>query len=144
MPCLGSSAQFIYNRNKSHQEQTAYDPGESSPAASPMMSRRAVARFIDRVCGVPSCGRGCTHTDEELYRAVDNVYAVLGDDAPYTEEEVIAALDRFDLNEEKAISHLLASQHTNGTPYLMCLLLHLAEAIWQGKAMKMYSLLTRK
>lgn len=54
--------------------------------------------------------------DEELYRAVDNVYAVLGDDAPYTEDEVIAALERFDMNEEKAISHLLGTQSSTGIP----------------------------
>lgn len=54
------------------------------------------------------------NADEELYRAVDNVYAVLGDDAPFTEDEVISALEACDFNEEKAISHLLGAQNGSG------------------------------
>jgi hypothetical protein len=54
-------------------------------------------------------------TDEELYKAVDNVYGVLGDDAPVTEDEVIAALQRFDFDEEKAVSALLAEIGSKST-----------------------------
>jgi hypothetical protein len=47
---------------------------------------------------------------------VDNVYGVIGDDAPVTEDEVIAALQRFDFDEEKAVSALLAEIGSKSTP----------------------------
>jgi len=95
-----------------HQPEQTYDPG-TCRSSSCMTCHVATITRCSLIAG--SRDTHTTHEDEELYKAVDNVYGVIGDDAPVTEDEVIAALQRFDFDEEKAVSALLAQIGSKST-----------------------------
>ncbi len=101
------AAQFIYGRKPTEEEQ-ACDPGMVWRCWVGVWGGGVVTALTQIICtSLYAVGK-----DEALYIAVDNVYSVLGDDAPYTEDEVVAALQAFELDQEKAIAHLLSQKAT--------------------------------